>query len=117
MVANELEVVSSKIDRFGWAQMSDALKDRILMDWMAALQDYALHEVQAAIKQIQADKPKDATNEELVSKRIVANRGREMKRLPKVGENEGYCSAIRTPEQKAKADEIVKALGFNLKVK
>ncbi|MDE0590437.1 hypothetical protein OU789_10910 [Halocynthiibacter sp. C4] len=86
--------------------MSDALKDRLVSDWMEALKDYSLEEIQTAIKQIQADKPKDATNEEVVAKRIVANRGRKLRMLPKATQPAPEPETV-TPEQKAKTEEIL----------
>ena len=51
MVALELEVMAKKMDRFGWENdRGSAAHDRIVSDWMAALQDYPLEEVQEACR-------------------------------------------------------------------
>ena len=51
-VAFELEVLCKKLDRFGWEkERGTAAQDRIITDWMDALQDYPLQEVQAACRE------------------------------------------------------------------
>jgi len=48
-VAFELEVLAKKVDRFGWDRdRSTPAHDRLVMDWINALQDFPLGEVQAA---------------------------------------------------------------------
>lgn len=49
MVAIELEVMAKKMDRFGWERdRGSVAHDRIVSDWMDALQDYPLEEVREA---------------------------------------------------------------------
>ena len=51
MVAIELEVMAKKMDRFGWERdRGTAAHDRVVSDWMDALHDYPLGEVQAACR-------------------------------------------------------------------
>ena len=83
MVAFELEVVSTKIDRFGWGQMSEAMKDRLTLDWMDALDPYGLDEIKTACSVLMGSKPKDATNEHRVKAAIVAGRAKALAALPK----------------------------------
>jgi len=44
-----LEVASAKIDRFGWGQMSQHVKDALCADWCDRLSQYTLEEVQQGI--------------------------------------------------------------------
>lgn len=70
----ELETVSTKLDRFGWAQMSSAMKDRLTEDWCDVLSPYRLEEIKTACASIMARRPKDATNEQQVRNEINAGR-------------------------------------------
>ena len=64
MVALELEVMAKKMDRFGWERdRGTAAHDRIVMDWMNALQDYPLSEVQGACRKWVASNPRKVPNE------------------------------------------------------
>ena len=52
MVAFELEVMAKKMDRFGWDRdRGSAVQDRIITDWMDALQDYPLDQIKAACRE------------------------------------------------------------------
>lgn len=64
MLALELEVLAKKYDRFGWGRdQGTAAQDRLIMDWVNALQDFPLSEVQAACRaHVDAD-PKNMPNE------------------------------------------------------
>ena len=44
-----LEVASTKIDRFGWDRMSEAVKDELCADWCDRLSQYTLSEVKQGI--------------------------------------------------------------------
>lgn len=44
-----LEVASAKIDRFGWNQMSQHVKDALCADWCDVLSKYTLAEVKQGI--------------------------------------------------------------------
>ena len=64
MVALELEVLAKKMDRFGWDRdRGSAAHDRLLTDWMDALQDYPLQEVQKACKAAVMENPNKIPNE------------------------------------------------------
>ena len=58
MVAVELEALSKKLDRFGWERdRGTAAQDRIILDWMDALQDYPLGEIRRACQMAVIEKP------------------------------------------------------------
>ena len=83
MVAIELEVMAKKMDRFGWERdRNTAAHDRLVMDWITALQDYTLVEVQAACRAHVLDKPDAMPTEGHIVKRILAARAEALRRLP-----------------------------------
>lgn len=64
MVAVELEVMAKKMDRFGWERDRGTMAhDRAISDWMDALQDYPLAEVQDACKAHVVEFPRKMANE------------------------------------------------------
>jgi len=64
MVAVELEVMAKKMDRFGWERdRNSAAHDRLVSDWMDALHDYPLDEVQAACREWVTSSPRKMPNE------------------------------------------------------
>lgn len=64
MVALELEVLAKKLDRFGWERdRGSAAHDRIVSDWMDALQDYPLGEVKDACREWVTVSPRKMPNE------------------------------------------------------
>ncbi len=102
-MAFELEVVSTKLDRFGWGQMADAMKDRLTLDWCDVLSPYRLEEVKRACAEIMASKPKDATNEKQVEVYINANRAKVLAAIPAQPETYETVKDRITPEAHAKA--------------
>jgi len=105
-VSYELEVVSNKIDRFGWDRMKSGMKDRLTLDWMQALDQFDIAEIKAACSEILRKKPKDVTNEQQVKSEIIAARARVLARLP---------NELKPPEQtrtepKFDSDAILKSV-------
>lgn len=75
MVAVELEVLAKKFDRFGWDRDRGTMaQDRILTDWMDALQNYPLPEVMAACRAAVIDDPKNMPNEGHILRHILEAR-------------------------------------------
>ena len=83
LLAVELEVVSVKVDRFGWGQMNDTLRKRLRQDWVDALQDFTLAEVQDACKVALGGNAKDAVNEEKIKTLVMQDRARRLAAIPK----------------------------------
>lgn len=79
----ELEVVSVKVDRFGWDRMGDGLRLRLRQDWMDALQDFSIDEVRAACREALGGNPRDAVNEQKIKALIIADRARRLAAVPK----------------------------------
>jgi hypothetical protein len=64
MLALELEVLSKKVDRFGWDRdRNSPSHDRLVIDWMDALHDFPLDEVRAACRAFVAKNPGKMPNE------------------------------------------------------
>ena len=113
LVGVELEVLAKKFDRFGWERDRGSLaQDRLVSDWMKALQDYPLQEVQAACAQAVLSNPSKMPNEGHVRAAILAARAKVVAAQPKPVEP----SAPRaTPEERARANEIVRKAGIALR--
>lgn len=59
-----MEVMAKKMDRFGWERdRNSAAHDRLVSDWMDALHDYPLDEVQAACREWVMSSPRKMPNE------------------------------------------------------
>ena len=64
LVGFEIEVLAKKTDRFGWERdRNTAAHDRVILDWIDALADFPLVEVQAACKHWIRDHPRKMPNE------------------------------------------------------
>jgi hypothetical protein len=75
MIGFEQEVLAKKVDRFGWDRdAGSAVHDRMVTDWMNALQDFPLVEVQKACIAAISAKPDKMPNEGHVKAQILAAR-------------------------------------------
>ena len=75
MIGFEQEVLAKKVDRFGWDRdAGSAVHDRMVTDWMNALQDFPLIEVQRACIAAISAKPDKMPNEGHVKAQILAAR-------------------------------------------
>ena len=105
-LAMELEVLAKKFDRFGWDRdRGSYAQERLLTDWMEALQDYPLSEVQAACAASVLSNPNKMPNEGHVKAQIIAARQKAVSAQPKpfkVTPERGPVSA----DMKARADDI-----------
>ena len=112
MVAVELEVLAKKFDRFGWDRdRGSVAHDRTLTDWMDALQDFPLDEVQAACKAAVLSNPNKMPNEGHVKSEIMKARAQTVSRMPKLERGDERASDW-TPDAAARMDEYVKKAGF-----
>lgn len=102
LVGLELEVISKKRDRFAWDRdRGSYAHDRQMTDWMNALQDYKLSEVQIACAQSVIDNPNGKIHEGHIVSLILRDRKIRMARHPKPVEPE-ILDPIVTKEQAAK---------------
>jgi hypothetical protein len=88
MIGLELEIISRKIDRYGWDGINDHVRQRLLSDWIDALADFTLAEVKDAVNALLACAPKDAMNEQKVRSIVVANRDKRLAAIPKPADPE-----------------------------
>jgi hypothetical protein len=101
MVALELEVMAKKLDRFGWERdRGSAAHDRLVTDWMDALQDYPLAEVQAACRAWIQDAPRRMPNEGDIRGKIIAARAARVALMPRSPEPEPERERV-SPERAA----------------
>lgn len=113
MVAFELEVLSKKMDRFGWDRdRNTPAQDRLISDWIDALRDYPLDEVRAACRQWVKENPTKMPNEGAILAMIVKARSEFVRRNRK-HEPQTYQARQRvSPEAAA---EILASAGFGVK--
>lgn len=113
MIAFELEVLAKKTDRFGWERdRNSPAHDRLVMDWISALQDYPLDEVRAACKAAVLADPKNMPNEGHIVSKIMAARAQFVashKRLaaPKVDDRPLGVSPEERARRAALAAELL----------
>lgn len=108
MVALELEVMAKKMDRFGWDRDRGSIAhDRAVSDWMDALQDFPLSEVQGACQAWVRDNSRRMPNEGDIRGIIMAHRSKRVAILPRPD---------REPDRQRisaeRAAEIVAEAGF-----
>lgn len=114
MLALELEVMAKKVDRFGWDRdRGTAAHDRLITDWMDALADYPLQEVQDACRAWVKKRPEKMANEGGIVGLILSARRERVAahkaRLPAQPEPRKERCA---PEVAA---EIVRSANFHIK--
>lgn len=79
MVAMEMEILAKKTDRFGWERdRNTPAHDRLILDWMDALQDFPLDEIRLAIKAAMDEKPGRTLNEREVLFQVHKGRARQL---------------------------------------
>jgi hypothetical protein len=103
----ELEVLSRKLDRFGWDSMDPAIRTRLRADWMNALADFTLDEVQAACRVALRNKAKDALNEETIVGIIQSNRARIVAALPKPDDNAYQARDSKPQDERGRVADLV----------
>ena len=107
MVAFEQEVLAKKLDRFGWDSMDPAIRTRLRADWMNALADFTIDEVQEACRIALRNKAKDALNEETIVGIIQSNRARIVAALPKPDDNPYQARDIKPFDERERMAELV----------
>ena len=104
-----------KVDRFGWGQMNDTLRKRLRQDWVDALQDFALAEVQDACKVALGGNPRDAVNEEKIKVLVIADRARRLAAIPKQSLPAPVVDRPDAAERQRIAAEVLKSVNFTPK--
>ena len=112
VVAVELEVLAKKMDRFGWERdRNSPAHDRLVIDWMDALQDYPLDEIRAACREAVKAKPNAMPNEGHIIAKIMEARALFVRLAPKVQVQE----PIRERVSAERTAEIMADIGFRAK--
>lgn len=110
VVAFELEVVSTKVDRFGWRDLSERMKQRLIDDWTDVLRKYPIAEVRRGIGDCLKDNPKRCPNEHEVEAKVIKRRAEAMERLPRTAPPTEERAEITDEERaarKAGAEQIL----------
>lgn len=114
-MAVELEVLAKKFDRFGWDRDRGSMAhDRTLTDWMDALQDFPLDEVQAACRAAVLSNPNKMPNEGHVKSEIMKARAVKVSQVPVIEHREENKSDW-TPQAAARMDEYIDKAGLKLR--
>lgn len=111
-VALELEVLAKKLDRFGWDRdRGTPAHDRMMNDWIDALQDYPLDEIRQAISAAMDERRGRMPNERDILFQIMKARERFLirSRLPAPVEN---VNPPPTVEEKARINALLASVGF-----
>ena len=112
MIGLELEVLAKQVDRYGWDRdRGTPAHDRVMLDWMKALQDYPLPEVQDACQAAVLANPNKMPNYGHVVAEIIKARQRVVAAQPKRIETTG----LRKPDDRSNADAILINAGFRPK--
>lgn len=83
LLAFELEVVSQKVQRFGWLDMAREVKDRLTQEWVDCLDPFPIAEVKRGISDcLDADHRKCPT-EQAVRVAIQRHRAAAVRKAPK----------------------------------
>lgn len=102
-----MEVLAKKFDRFGWERdRGSAAHDRMVCDWMDALQDYPLDEVRAACRAAVLSNPNRMPNEGHVRAEIISARKRSAAHYS-APVAQPVLQPERTDEEKRRAAELV----------
>ncbi len=112
MVAVELEVMAKKMDRFGWERDRGSMAhDRLLTDWMDALQDFPLHEVKSACRAWVEKHPRKMPNEGDIRREILSVRANAVRAYQAANPEQSYePRAERVTKEQAEA--IMLEVGF-----
>jgi hypothetical protein len=107
----ELEVLAKKFDRFGWDRDRGSMaQDRIVLDWMDALQDFPLIEVRNACRAAVLSNPNRMPNEGHVKAQILAARREAIAGQPKPVEQ--VVTKQRLSDE-SEAERVSIMAGFN----
>lgn len=86
-VGFELEVIAKKVDRFGWDRdRGTPAHDRLMIDWMDALQDFPVDEVRNACRMAISETPSKTPNEGHIKAIILRERSKAVarQRMPQI---------------------------------
>lgn len=116
MVAVELEVLAKKMDRFGWERdRNSPAHDRLVIDWMDALQDYPLDEIRAACREAVKARPNAMPNEGHIIAKIMEARALFLRMNASQLRSNSDPTPIREKPSPERIAEIMADVGFKPK--
>lgn len=105
-MALELEALAKTYDRFGWDRdMGTPGQDKMIVNWMNALCDYPIDEVQDACARIIIDMPNKMPNQGHIIALIIKARGRILASQPPKEAPEPEPTVRVTADQRARIYE------------
>ena len=114
-VALELEVMAKKYNRFGWDNdRGSPAHDRLITDWVDALSEYPIKEIQAACRSWVRSNPRRMPNEGDILKLLQHERAL-MRQQHKARNPVAMRPRLAGRVSAQRAAEIVKEVGFNPK--
>lgn len=106
-------MVAQKTDRFGWDRNRETpVQDRLIIDWMDALQDFTIEEIRGAIAACLDAKPGRTPNERDVLFQVHKLRARD---AIKPYKPPGNINPPPTEEEKARMNAFLAEVGFRPK--
>lgn len=110
MLAMECEYLAKKFDRFGWErERNTPAQDRQKLDFMDALQDFPLSEVQDACRAAVLANPNKMPNEGHVRAEVMKARSNRVAAAPAAA---SQPEPTRQRIDGARASEIMREIGF-----
>ena len=104
--------MAKKMDRFGWERdRNSPAHDRIITDWMDALQDYPLDEIRNACREAVKARPNSMPNEGHIVNEIMKARARFLL----VHRQDAAPEPERPKVSAERAREILAEVGFRAK--
>lgn len=109
-------MLAKKFDRFGWERdRNTPAHDRLMVDWMDALQDYPMDEVRAACRAVVKESPNRMPNEGHVVTAILAARRQYVlanppKREPEPDPEPPRCAPEDQEYRRQFAESVIRAV-------
>lgn len=107
-VGLRLEVLVHKTSKFGWDRIDSGVRTTLRKDWMDALQDFTLEEIDAACRAAILANPDKCPNEGHIKSLIIKERAELRASLPKPPEPERFvATSIPLEERRAFAEQVL----------
>lgn len=110
-VGLRLEVLVRKTDKFGWDRMDPNVRTILRKDWMDALQDFTLEEIDAACREAVRANPDKCPNEGHIRQIIVREREAIRATLPKPEAKQFTATEIPVEARRAVVAEVLGRIG------
>ena len=81
-VGLSLEIIVRKFDKFGWDRLEPGMRKALRADWMDALQDYPIDEINTACRRHVRERPDKIPNEGHILGLIIKARGEALRLNP-----------------------------------